>query len=130
MHYRVREILVADRDEPWCMAVSEALAARGYRCARALGAEAARWEVRQTAFDLVVLSTSLGDWAIKGLMSDFVAARSLPLLVVVVAPPHEGPSRAPGFVPADRVLRRPCRVDDIVDAVRSLLGKPLSETGA
>lgn len=123
---RYKEILVADRDEPWAQAVSEALASRGYRSSSAGSADAVRWKIRGRSYDLVVVGSSLGDWALKGLMKEFVAQRALPLFVLVVAPPQEGGGQAARFVPADRVLRRPCRVDEVVEAVRSLLGLPLS----
>lgn len=118
----LRKILVVDRDEYWGPSMSLALEETGYYLNRVKDPGEGRRRVLERAYDLVVLSDSLGDPAVASILAAAARLAKPPAAVVL-----GGTGSLEGRLGRLRVLRRPCRVDEVVDAVRALVGPPWTD---
>lgn len=124
---RLRKILVVDRDEFWGPSIRLALEDTGYYLNLVAEPREGCRRVLERAYDLVIVSASVGQGALRAIL-ELVARRVSPPGVIVLAGADELriPKDPPG-IPALSVLRRPCAVEDVVDAVRALIGAPWTD---
>lgn len=124
---RVRKILVVDSDPFWGPAIRLALEETGYYLNRVADAQEGYRRALERAYDLVVVSASVGREPLLGIL-EALAKRAKPPGVIVLAGADElrMPKALPG-VPGLTVLRRPCAIEDVVDAAKALIGAPWTD---
>lgn len=123
----LRKILLVDRDEYWGPAMSLALEEAGYYLNWVKDPAEGRRRAFERVYELVVLSDSLGELATESML-EALEHHSRPPAVIVVAGAGKLRGREPfESVPSLLILRRPCRVEDVVDAARSLVGVPWND---
>jgi DNA-binding response OmpR family regulator len=124
---RLRKILIVDRDEFWGPSIRLALEESGYYLNLVAEPREGCRRVQERAYDLVIVSASVGTGAVRAVL-ELLARPEAPSAVIVLAGADEFQGRAdePG-VPGLTVLRRPCAVEDVVDAVRALVGSPWTD---
>jgi DNA-binding response OmpR family regulator len=124
---RLRKILVVDKDEFWGPSIRLALEESGYYLNLVAEPREGCRRVLERAYDLVIVSASVGQGAIQAIL-ELLARRVTPPGVIVLAGADELAMQKdhPG-VPVLSVLRRPCAVEDVVDAVRALVGAPWTD---
>ena len=124
---RPRKILIVDRDAHWGPSIRLALEEFGYYLNLVAEPREGGRRVLERAYDLVIVSASVGRGALQSLL-ELLARRAIPPGVIVLAGPDELRMRKdrPG-VPSPTVLRRPCAVEDVVDAVRAMVGSPWTD---
>jgi DNA-binding response OmpR family regulator len=124
---RIRKILVLDRDPFWGPAIRVALEETGYYLNLVADPREGCRRVLERAYDLVIVSASVGQGAIQAVL-ELAARRVTPPGVIVLAGADELRivKDYPG-VPSITVLRRPCAVEDVVDAARSIVGAPWTD---
>lgn len=124
---RLRKVLILDRDAYWGPSIRLALEESGYYLNLVAEPREGCRRVMERAYDLVILSASLGQGALQAIL-ELLARRVTPPAVIVLAGADELQLRKDGpDVPAHSVLRRPCAVEDVVDAVRALVGAPWTD---
>jgi DNA-binding response OmpR family regulator len=126
-HVRLKKVLVVDRDEYWGPAMRLALEEDGFYLNLVADPAEGRRRARERVYDLVVLSASIGASWVTAVL-DTLARFASPPPVIVVAGAGEparrqGRDRAAGLT----FLRRPCPVEEVVDAARRLVGQPWTE---
>jgi DNA-binding NtrC family response regulator len=127
---RLRRVLVVDPDAPWAEAVGGALALRGFVPVRLPDAEQARWRIREGPFDLALVSTAVAPPALELLLRDLrTRVPNAPVVLMVAADQDRG-GEAWQFLRVARTVRRPCRVQDVADAIWAILGKPGADAHA
>lgn len=126
-HVRLKKVLVVDRDPFWGQAIRSALEQSGFYLNLVAQPAEGRRRAFERAFDLVVLSDSLGEGVIQAIVDEIGQRRSPPPVLIVAragrlrrGPETEG-------VPVFSILRRPCTIEDVVDAARALAGPPWEE---
>jgi DNA-binding NarL/FixJ family response regulator len=83
--------------------------------------------VLERAYDLVIVSASVGRGALQAIL-ELLARRVTPPGVIVLAGADELRIRKDhSGVPVLSILRRPCAVEEVVDAVRALVGAPWTD---
>ena len=122
---RLRKILVLDKDEFWGPSIRLALEESGYYLNLVAEPREGCRRVLERAYDLVIVSASMGQGALQAIL-ELVARRVSPPGVIVLAGDDEMNQASPG-VPSLTVLRRSCAVEDVVEAVRSLVGAPWTD---
>ncbi len=124
---RIRKILVLDRDAFWGPAIRVALEETGYYLNLVADPREGCRRVLERAYDLVIVSASVGQGAIQAVL-ELAARRVTPPGVIVLAGEDELRivKDYPG-VPSITVLRRPCAVEDVVDAARAIVGAPWTD---
>jgi DNA-binding response OmpR family regulator len=124
---RLRKILIVDKDAYWGPSIRLALEESGYYLNLVAEPREGCRRVMERAYDLVILSASLGQGALRAIL-ELLARRVTPPAVIVLAGADELTVQkdCPG-VPVHSVLRRPCAVEDVVDAVRALVGAPWTD---
>ncbi|MBV8878786.1 MAG: hypothetical protein JO332_02370 [Planctomycetaceae bacterium] len=124
---RVRKILIVDRDEFWGPSIRLALEETGYYLNLVADPREGCRRVLERAYDLVIVSASVGPGALQAIL-ELVARRVTPPGVIVLAGDDElRMQKEHQGVPLLTVLRRPCAVEDVVDAVRALVGAPWTD---
>ena len=124
---RLRKVLVIDRDAFWGPAIHDALEESGYYLNLTADAEEGRRRSMERAYDLVIVSESIGQVALQGIL-ETLSRRARPPAAIVMAGEPSIPLRKGGVgVPCLSVLRRPFTIEDVVDAARALVGVPWSE---
>jgi DNA-binding response OmpR family regulator len=121
---RLRKVLVIDRDEFWGPAIRMALEDSGYYLNLVTDAQEGGRRSRERVYDLVVVSASLGQAALQAILEP-LSHRANPPAAIVLAGAEE--LRTMPDVPCFSILRRPCAVEDVVDAARALVGVPWSD---
>ena len=124
---RLRKILIVDKDAFWGPSIRLALEETGYYLNLVADPREAGRRVQERAYDLVIVSASLGQAALQAIL-ELLARRVTPPSVIVLAGADELRMQKdhPG-VPVLSVLRRPCAVEDVVDLVRALVGAPWTD---
>lgn len=123
-------ILVIDPDRPWSEAVCGALRERGFAPAPAATPAEAQWRLHERRYELLILSSSIGDIALESLMADLHGHGVPPPVLLIEDHRDGGASEAWRFLRAARTLRRPCRVRDVIDAASSLVKRAGTERSA
>ena len=124
---RLRKVLIVDRDEFWGPAIRLALEESGYYLNLVADPREGCRRALERAYDLVILSASLGQEPLQGIL-DMLARRTSPPCVIVLAGADElRMQKDLKGVPCLSILRRPCAIEDVVDAARALVGVPWSD---
>ena len=123
---RLRKVLVIDRDAFWGPAIRMALEESGYYLNLVTDAQEGCRRSRERVYDLVVASMSLGQAALQAIL-ETLARRVSPPALVILAGEDDLRMQDPPELPALAVLRRPCAIEDVVDAVRALAGVPWTD---
>ena len=124
---RLRKVLIVDRDAFWGPAIRLALEESGYYLNLVADAQEGCRRGLERAYDLVVVSASMGQGPLLSIL-DALARRVKPPAVIVLAGADELRMRKDlEGVPCLSILRRPCAIEDVVDAARALVGVPWSD---
>lgn len=123
---RLRKILVLDKDEFWGPSIRLALEESGYYLNLVAEPREGCRRVLERAYDLVIISASVGQGALQAIL-ELLARRVTPPGVIVLAGADELRMTDHPGVPGLSILRRPCAVEDVVDAVRALVGAPWTD---
>jgi DNA-binding response OmpR family regulator len=124
---RLRKVLVVDRDAFWGPAIHHALEESGYYLNSVADAQEGQRRSMERAYDLVIVSESIGQAALQGIL-ETLSRRARPAAAIVLTGEHLVPLvKGWAGVPRLRVLRRPFAIEDVVDAARALVGVPWSE---
>ena len=124
---RLLKVLVLDRDTAAGSAVRVALEEAGYYLNLVTDVHEGCRRVQERAYELVIISDSVGLAAVQGIL-ETLARRVSPPGVIVLTGPHELRMDKDGSdVPSLSILRRPCAVEDVVDTARALVGVPWSD---
>ena len=120
-------VLIVDPDSFWGPAIKLALEEIGYYLNLVTDPAEGCRRSQERAYDLVIASASLGQSALNGIL-ETLARRVSPPCVIVLAGAEELRMRKDlEGVPCLTVLRRPCAVEDVVDATRALVGEPWTD---
>ena len=123
---RLRKVLVIDKDPSWGPAIRLALEESGYYLNLVADAQEGARRVTERAYDLVIVSASLGSAALQGIL-ETLARRVAPPGVIVLAEADDQMQKDGRCVPWMSILRRPYAIEDVVDAARALVGVPWSD---
>lgn len=124
---RLRKVLVVDRDAFWGPAIRLALEESGYYLNLVADAQEGGRRVMERAYDLVIVSASLGQAALQGILETLARRVSPPSVIVLAGADELRMQKDCQGVPCLSILRRPCAIEDIVDAARALVGVPWSD---
>jgi DNA-binding response OmpR family regulator len=125
-HVRLKKVLVVERDPFWGQAIQTALEQCGYYLNRVSEPWEGRRRAFERAYDLVILGDSLGDGAIHAILEEMMRRPEMPPVLVVGAMKRKPEADA---APVLSMLRRPCTIEDVVDAARALAGSPWDQDG-
>ncbi len=115
-----------DKDEFWGPSIRLALEESGYYLNLVAEPREGCRRVLERAYDLVIISASVGQGALQAIL-ELLARRVTPPGVIVLAGADELRMTDHPGVPGLSILRRPCAVEDVVDAVRALVGAPWTD---
>src|SRR5439155_1330628 len=107
----------------WGPAIRMALEESGYYLYLVTDAQEGCRRSRERVFDLVVASASLGQAALQAILESLARRVSPPAVLVLAGADELGAPELPALA----ILRRPCAVEDVVDAVRALVGVPWTD---
>ena len=120
---RLRKVLVIDRDAFWGPAIRTALEDCGYYLNLVSDAQEGCRRSKERVYDLVVLSASLGQAALRAILEALSRRASPPAAIILAGADELGVPELPALA----ILRRPCAVEDVVDAARALIGVPWTD---
>lgn len=124
---RLRKVLVLDRDEFWGPAIRLALEEAGYYLNLVTDAREGCRRVLERAYDLVIVSASVGPGPLLEIL-ETLSRRVSPPSVLVLAGADELRMPKDGLgVLGWSMLRRPCAIEDVVHAAQSLVGAPRTD---
>jgi len=124
---RLLKVLVVDKDTVYGPAIRLALEEAGYYLNLVTDVHEGCRRVQERAYDLVIVSTSVGTAAVEGIL-DILSQRVSPPGLIVLADPGELRTGGDGHgVPCLSILRRPCAIDEVIDTARALVGVPWSD---
>jgi len=124
---RLRKVLVIDRDAFWGPAITLALEETGYYLNLVADAREGCRRAMERAYDLVIISASMGQEALVGILESLSRRISPPCVIVLAGADELRIEKDQRGVPCLSILRRPCAVEDVVDAARALVGVPWSD---
>ena len=124
---RLRKVLVIDRDEFWGPAITTALEETGYYLNQVADAREGCRRAMERAYDLVIVSASMGQGALLGILESLSHRISPPCVIVLAGADELRMEKDQLGVPCLSILRPPCAVEDVVDAARALVGVPWSD---
>lgn len=126
-HVRLKKVLVVDRDPFWGQVLRSALEQSGFYLNLVAQPSEGRRRAFERVYDLVVLSDSLGEGVIQAIVDEMGQRPSTPPVLIVAREGclKKGPET--DGVPVFSILRRPCTIEDVVDAARALAGSPWRE---
>jgi len=78
----------------------------------------------ERAYDLVIISASIGQGALLGILESLSHRASPPAVIVLAGADELRMQKDYPGVPCLSILRRPCAIEDVVDAARALVGVP------
>jgi len=124
---RLRKVLIIDRDSFWGPAIRLALEESGYYLNLVTDAQEGGRRALERAYDLVIVSASLGQGALQGILESLSRRVSPPCVIVLAGADELRMQKDFPGVPCLSVLRRPCAIEDVVDAARALVGVPWTD---
>jgi DNA-binding response OmpR family regulator len=124
---RLRKVLVVDKDPFWGPAIRLALEESGYYLNLVTDAQEGGRRVTERAYDLVIVSASLGQAALQGILETLARRVSPPCVIVLAGADELRMQKDCQGVPCLSILKRPCAIEDVVDAARALVGVPWSD---
>lgn len=123
-HYRIKKVLVVDRDAVWASQMRDALQECGYYLNQITDVREARRRVFERVYDLVVLSTSLGRSHLEEIFREMGKHADPPQVLLLAAPGDACTYEDPSLVPSVTLLRYPVDLDDVIYVSKALLGSP------
>lgn len=120
---RVKSVLIVDRDFQETASLRNSIEACGYDVSAWSEASDAREKLASRPFDLVVLSTNLGQKAMDDLLGDLRAMRVTPK-VLLIADEDEGDAASRCFLRMVAVVNRPFKLLEVAEIVEQLIGPP------
>jgi DNA-binding response OmpR family regulator len=126
-HVRLKRVLVVDKDPFWGQALRSALEQSGYYLNLVVEPAEGRRRAFERTYDLVVLSDSLGEGVIQAIVDEIGQRRSAPPVLIVARVDCLRRRPETAGVPIFSILRRPCAIENVVDAARALAGSPWEE---
>ncbi len=126
-HVRLKKVLVVDRDPFWGHAVRTALEQSGFYLNLVAEPSEGRRRAFERTYDLVILSDSLGEGAIQAVVDEMAQRPSSPPVLIVAREGRLRRGPEGDGVPVFSILRRPCTIEEVVDAARALAGSPWEE---
>jgi DNA-binding response OmpR family regulator len=124
---RLLKVLVVDRDAAEGFAIRLALEEAGYYLNIVTDLREACRRVQERTYDLVILSAAVGLPAVQGILETMACRVSPPAVIVLAGSDEAGMEQVCDDVPCLSILRRPCAIEDVVDAARALVGVPWSD---
>jgi|SRR4026209_155265 len=124
---RLHKVLVIDRDAFWGPAVRVALEDAGYYMNLVTDAREGCRRALERAYDLVIVSASLGQGAVLGIVESLSHRISPPCILILAGSDELRMEEDQPGVPSLSILRLPCAVEEVVDAARALVGVPWSD---
>jgi len=124
---RLRKILVVDRDAFWGPAIRLALEESGYYLNLVADPQEGGRRALERAYDLVLVSASVGQAALQAILETLSRRVKPPSVIVLAGADELRMQKDCQGVPCLSILRRPCAIEDVVDAVRALIGVPWSD---
>ena len=124
---RVRKVLVIDRDPFWGPAIRLALEEAGYYLNLVTDAREGCRRGLERAYDLVVVSASMGQGALLAILETLAKRASPPGVIVLAGADELRMQKDLQGVPCLSILRRPCAIEDVVDAAKALVGAPWTD---
>jgi DNA-binding response OmpR family regulator len=124
---RMRKVLVVDSDLFWGPAIRLALEETGYYLNLVTDAREGGRRVMERAYELVIVSASLGQVALQGILETLAGRASPPSVIVLAGAEELRMQKDLQGVPCLSILKRPCAIEDVVDAARALVGVPWSD---
>lgn len=124
---RVRKVLVVDRDPFWGPAIRLALEEAGYYLNLVTDAREGCRRGLERAYDLVVVSASMGQGALLAILETLAKRANPPGVIVLAGADELRMQKDFQGVPCLSVLRRPCAIEDVVDAAKALVGAPWTD---
>jgi DNA-binding response OmpR family regulator len=126
---RLHKVLVIDRDAFWGPAVRVALEDAGYYMNLVADAREGYRRALERAYDLVIVSASLGKGAVLGIVESLSHRITPPCILILAGGEELRMEKDQLGVPSPTILRLPCAVEEVVDAARALVGVPWSDHG-
>ena len=123
-HYRIKRVLVADRDIIWAGQMRDALQECGYYLNQITDAREAKRRVFERVYDLVVLSTALGRTHLEDIFQEMGKHADPPQVLLLAAPGDACTYEDPVAIPSVTILRYPVDLEDVVYVSKALLGSP------
>ena len=123
-HYRIKKVLVADRDAVWADQMRDALQGCGYYMNQITRADEVGRRVYERVYDLVVLSTSLGRKNLDKIFREMGKHADPPQVMLLAAPGDACTYEDPSRVPSVTILRYPVDLEDVIYVSKALLGSP------
>jgi DNA-binding response OmpR family regulator len=124
---RLLKVLVLDRDTTAGPAIRLALEEAGYYLNCVSDVHEGCRRVQERAYDLVILSDSVGLPAVQGILDTLARRVSPPGVIVLAGPDGLRMDNDSQSVPCLSILRRPCSIQDVVDTARAMVGVPWSD---
>jgi DNA-binding response OmpR family regulator len=124
---RLLKVLIIDRDAFWGPAVHLALEEAGYYLNLVTDAREGCRRALERAYDLVIVSASVGTGAVLGIVESLSRRIAPPCMLILAGSEELRMEKDPLSVPSLSILRLPCAVEEIVDAARALVGVPWSD---
>jgi DNA-binding response OmpR family regulator len=124
---RLRKVLVIDRDAFWGPAIQAALEETGYYLNLVADAREGCRRAMERAYDLVIVSASMGMGALVGILESLSHRISPPCVIVLAGADELRMEKDQLGVPCLSILRPPFAVEDVVDTARTLVGVPWSD---
>ena len=124
---RLRKVLVIDRDAFWGPAIQAALEETGYYLNLVTDAREGCRRAMERAYDLVIVSASMGMGALVGILESLSHRISPPCVIVLAGADEVRIEKDQLGVPCLSILRPPFAVEDVVDTARTLVGVPWSD---
>jgi DNA-binding response OmpR family regulator len=120
-------VLVIDRDAFWGPAVRVAMEEAGYYMNLVTDPREGCRRALERAYDLVIVSASVGRGAVLGIVESLSRRISPPCMLILAGSEELRMEKDSPGVAALSILRLPCAIEEIVDAARALVGVPWTD---
>jgi len=124
---RLRKVLIVDRDAFWGPAIRVALEDAGYYLNLVADAREGGRRAVERAYDLVIVSASMGKGAVVGIVESLSRRMTPPCVLILDHADELRLQRDHPDVPCLAILRNPFTIENVVDTTRSLVGVPWSD---
>ena len=124
---RLRKVLVIDRDAFWGPAIQAALEETGYYLNLVADAREGCRRAMERAYDLVIVSASMGQGAVLGILESIARRINPPCVIVLAGADELRMEKDQVGVSCLSILRPPFAVEEVVDTARALVGVPWSD---
>jgi DNA-binding response OmpR family regulator len=129
-HVRFKQVLLVDRDEELGSSIRQAISASPYLSRIATDIGNAVCSISRDEVDLVVVSSLVGDRSLHVLLRELEALPTPPPVLLLAYLHGESRWTAWRSLPLVSIVRTPFAPEDVLDAVRALIGKPWEERDA